>query len=153
MRVLHQPLRAGQPIAAAITPLDAGLHECRARVGEHRRHGAAKPIGGGHEIGIENRDVRCIADRHAGRERTRLEATTIGAAHVLDINSFTTKSGDRVQRDIGSNVGAVVEQLYGQAITWPVETRRSRQCTLDHEWFIIDRELHQYPWQIQYRGI
>ena len=80
-------------------------------IGQHRGHGAPQPVGRRHEVGVEHRDIGGVAERHAGRQRPRLEAGAVGAAHMVDIDAVRAQAGDGMDGDIGGEIGAVVEQL------------------------------------------
>ena len=96
--VLHQPLRARQPVALAVAPFDAGLHERRARAGQHRGHRAPQPVGRRHEVGVEHRDIGRVAQRHAGRQGAGLEAAAVGPPDMLGVDAFLAQAGDGVER-------------------------------------------------------
>ena len=95
MRVLHQPLRPRQPVLLAIAPFDAGLHEGGARLGQQRRHGAAQPARLGHEVGVEHRDIGCVAELQALGQGAGLEARAVVAPDVGDVDAVTLRAAPR----------------------------------------------------------
>ncbi len=148
MGVLHQPLRSGEPAALAVAPFDAGLHEGRLRMGQHCRHGAAQPVGWRHEVGVENGDVGRIAQRHAGSERARLEAGPIGSPDMVDVHTLLAQPGHGVDRNVGREIGTVVEQLDLQEFARPVEPAGRHDGTLHDHGLVVDRDLNQHARQI-----
>ena len=131
MGVLHQALRAGQPVVLAVAPFDAGLHEGRLRVGQHRGHGAAQPVGRRHEIGIEHRNVGRIAERHAGRQGARLEAGAVGAPDMIDIDAFAAQADEDAWtaisdvRSVLSSSSWIVSRSRGQSSAAAATSARS----------------------------
>ena len=95
MGVLHQPLRARQPVLLAVAPFDAGLHERGARLGQQRRHGAAQPVRRRHEVGVEHRDIGRVAERQAGGQGAGLEAAAVVAPDMRDVDAVTRAGAPR----------------------------------------------------------
>ena len=148
VRVLHEALGARQPVAFAIAPFDARLHEGRSRMGEHRGHRLLQPSRRRHEVGVEHRDIGCIVEGEAGGQRAGLEATAVAAAHMMGIDAVAAQARHGVGGDVGRDVVAVVEELDRKAVARPVERAHRGHRTFHHEWLVVDRDLHQHAWQL-----
>ena len=62
---------------------------------------------------------------------------------MVGVDPLLAQAGDGVNGDIGRGIGAVVEQLDLQTVTWPVEPARHGEGPLHDDGFVVDWDLDQ----------
>src|ERR1700730_8162206 len=111
-------------VFSGIQKVAAGLHKSETRISEQRPKTEPQEIGGWDIIRVEHRDKRLVGAGESGGQRPGFEAGTVRALDESDIVAPPAELGNRRPGYFSARIGAVVEQLYLQPITRPIQRYR-----------------------------
>src|SRR3984893_9281711 len=111
-------------VFSGIQKVAAGLHKSETRISEQRPKTEPQEIGGWDIIRVEHRDKRLVGAGESGGQRPGFEAGTVRALDESDIAAPPAELGNRCPGCFSARIGAVVEQLYLQPITRPIQRYR-----------------------------
>ena len=125
--------RPVQVVPAALDESDGGVREVV--------DGPTQEVGIGHEVGVEDRQVVTAGLRQRSREGAGLVARAIGPVDVADVEAAASELCDLAGGDLDRVVRAVVEDLYLQLVSGPVQRADGLEQPLDDEALVEEREL------------
>ena len=134
-------VREHRIVAVEVVP--AGLDEAGPVIGEQIRQRLLQEVRRGHEIGVKDRDERCV--RHL---EPRPEGPGLEPAAVRPVDPANVEPGGRTLfqdpvGDLPGVVGGVVEQLHAQPRPGIVEGGYRPDQPLDDVPLVEDRELDE----------
>jgi hypothetical protein len=111
-------------VFSGIQKVAAGLHKSETRISEQRPKTEPQEIGGWDIIRVEHRYKRLAGAGESGGQRPGFEAGAVRALDESDIVAPPAELGNRCPGYFSARIGAVVEQLYLQPITRPIQRYR-----------------------------
>jgi hypothetical protein len=111
-------------VFSGIQKVAAGLHKSETRISEQRPKTEPQEIGGWDIIRVEHCDKRLAGAGESGGQRPGFEAGAVRALDESDIVAPLAELGNRCPGYFSARIGAVVEQLYLQPITRPIQRYR-----------------------------
>src|SRR5271169_6213620 len=124
MALENNLLRTCHEVFSGIQKIASGLHKGEMRIGKQRPKTLAKEIGGRDIIRVEHCDKRLAGAGESGRQGPGFETGAVRALDQRDIVAPPAELGNRRPGYFGARIGAVVEQLYLQPITRPIQRYR-----------------------------
>ena len=118
-----------------------GLNKADGRLVE-RTDRAAQEVGGGDEVGVEDRDQPSVSPLEPKRQRAGLESIPRAPPHVIHVQPFSLPARDPLARDMCRLVVGVVEDLHFEAIAGPLDGADGIDHALRDVALVIDRKLH-----------
>src|SRR3984893_4028704 len=117
-------LRMCHAVFSGIQKIASGLHKGETRISEQRPKTQSQEIGGRNIIRVEHRDKRLAGTSQSGRQRPGFETGAVRELDQSDIMASPAELGNRRPGYFCARIGAVVEQLCLQPITWPIQRYR-----------------------------
>ena len=140
MEVDGHRLQAGEQRVALVEVAPTGLNKADGRLVE-RTDRAAQEVGGGDEVGVEDRDQPSVSPLEPKRQRAGLESIPRAPPHVIHVQPFSLPARDPFARDMCGLVVGVVEDLHVQAIARPVDGAHRVDDAFGHVALVVDRDL------------
>ena len=133
-------LRQERVVPVDVTP--ARLDHGDGRIDEER-HRASQEVGRRNEVRIEDRDEVAFGDLHAGFERARLVARSIGPVKIADVDPLRRVPPHRLFGDAARFVGGVVEHLNLEELARILQPADGIDQPIRHVHLVVDRELNR----------
>ena len=124
MALENDLLRMCHAVFPGIQEVASGLHKGETRISEQWPKTESQEIGGRNIIRVEHCDKRLAGASQSGRQRPGFETGAVRALDQSDIVAPPAELGNRRPSYFCARIGAVVEQLYLQPITRPIQRYR-----------------------------
>jgi hypothetical protein len=139
-------------VFSGIQKVAAGLHKSETRISEQRPKTEPQEIGGWDIIRVEHCDKRLAGAGESGGQRPGFEAGAVRALDESDIVAPPAELGNRCPGYFSARIGAVVEQLYLQPITRPIQRYRRINGTPHKVTFVEGGNLNENSGKLTFGG-
>jgi hypothetical protein len=143
MALENNLLRTSHAVFSGIQKVAAGLNKGETRIREQRPKTQSQEIGGWDIIGVEHRDERLAGASQSGRQRPGFEAGAVRALNQNDIVTPPAELRNGCPGYFSARIGAVVEQLYLQLLTRPIQRYRRVKSAAHKVTFVEGGNLNE----------